>query len=298
MSGAVSLHLPPGGTVPLPAAAVTFTLPGPAALLALVVDDRGRCRDGGDVVFPGAPDAPGVAARRGAITVAPGLLRPGAAAVVLLAEPPARGPAELAVVTVSGTDGRVLARLDPPAPRVREQTILATVLRHEGVWLLAAAERLPSGAPAPEPVVPVIPMAVDEHGVLRYPPPGYETGVVLATNDERARHGLGALTVDARLSVAAQRHSDDMVRRGFFAHADPDGREVQDRVVDQGYPWRVVAENIAFGQVSPRAVVQAWMDSPGHRANILLAGTTHIGVGRAVGGRGLLHWTQVFATPA
>jgi len=121
--------------------------------------------------------------------------------------------------------------------------------------------------------------------------------VVDRTNAERARHGLRALTVDQRLAAAAQAHSADMVRRAFFAHESPDGRQVWDRAVAAGYAYRKVAENIAAGQRSAEEVVRGWMESPGHRANILDGDLTQIGVGRADGGSYGVYWTQVFGTP-
>ena len=121
--------------------------------------------------------------------------------------------------------------------------------------------------------------------------------VVDRTNAERARHGLRALTVDQRLAAAAQAHSADMVRRGFFAHESPDGRQVWDRAVAAGYAYRKVAENIAAGQRTAEEVVRGWMGSPGHRANILDGDLTQIGVGRADGGSYGVYWTQVFGTP-
>jgi uncharacterized protein YkwD len=121
--------------------------------------------------------------------------------------------------------------------------------------------------------------------------------VVTHTNAERARHGLRPLTVDARLARAAQAHSVDMVRRAFFAHENPDGKQVWDRAVAAGYPYRKVAENIAAGQRTAREVVLGWMNSPGHRANILDGQLTQIGVGCAEGGTYGVYWTQVFGTP-
>ena len=121
--------------------------------------------------------------------------------------------------------------------------------------------------------------------------------VVERTNAERARHGLPPLTIDARLATAAQVHSTDMVRRGFFAHESPDGRQVWDRAVAAGYAYRKVAENIAAGQRTADEVVRGWMDSAGHRANILDRDLTQIGVGRAEGGSYGVYWTQVFGTP-
>jgi uncharacterized protein YkwD len=121
--------------------------------------------------------------------------------------------------------------------------------------------------------------------------------VVDRTNAERGRHGLRPLAVDQRLAAAAQAHSADMVRRGFFAHESPDGRQVWDRAVAAGYAYRKVAENIAAGQRTAEEVVRGWMESPGHRANILDRDLTQIGVGRADGGSYGVYWTQVFGTP-
>ncbi|MET9356656.1 CAP domain-containing protein [Streptomyces sp. NPDC006617] len=118
--------------------------------------------------------------------------------------------------------------------------------------------------------------------------------VVGLTNRERAGAGLPALAVDARLTAAAQAHSADMVARDFYSHTDPDGGEPWDRAAAAGARRRTVGENIACGQRSPAEVVEGWMNSPGHRANILKAGFTHIGVGLAGGGRAGTYWTQLF----
>ncbi|MEV7793284.1 CAP domain-containing protein [Streptomyces sp. NPDC087512] len=121
------------------------------------------------------------------------------------------------------------------------------------------------------------------------------TGKVVAlTNRERARAGLPALAADPRLAAAAQAHSSDMVARDFYAHTDPDGGGPWDRAVAAGATVGTVGENIACGQRSPAEVVEGWMHSPGHRANILTAGFTRIGVGLAGGGRAGMYWTQLF----
>jgi uncharacterized protein YkwD len=117
--------------------------------------------------------------------------------------------------------------------------------------------------------------------------------VVDLTNRERAGAGLPALAVDARLTVAAQAHSADMVARDFYSHTDPDGGKPWDRAAAAGATRRTVGENIACGQRSPADVVEGWMNSPGHRANILKADFTHIGVGLAGGGRAGTYWTQL-----
>ncbi|MFI8951625.1 CAP domain-containing protein [Streptomyces sp. NPDC053750] len=118
--------------------------------------------------------------------------------------------------------------------------------------------------------------------------------VVDLTNRERSGAGLPALAVDARLTGAAQAHSADMVARDFYSHTDPDGGKPWDRAAAAGATQRTVGENIACGQRSAADVVEGWMNSPGHRANILKADFTHIGVGLAGGGRAGTYWTQLF----
>ncbi|KUF18360.1 CAP domain-containing protein [Streptomyces silvensis] len=119
-------------------------------------------------------------------------------------------------------------------------------------------------------------------------------GVLTLTNGHRTAAGLRPLAPDARLAAAAQAHSADMVARGFYSHTAPDGSEPWHRAAAAGSTQRTVGENIACGQRSAAEVVQGWMDSPGHRANILKPAFTHLGVGFAGGGRAGTYWTQLF----
>ncbi|MFJ6556334.1 CAP domain-containing protein [Streptomyces luteogriseus] len=123
---------------------------------------------------------------------------------------------------------------------------------------------------------------------------GTAAAVVDLTNRERTRHGLPPLSADPLLTTAAQAHSADMVARAFYAHTAPDGSQPWDRAAAAGSTRRSVGENIACGQRSPADVVEGWMNSPGHRANILKSGFTHIGIGFAGGGRAGMYWTQLF----
>lgn len=120
--------------------------------------------------------------------------------------------------------------------------------------------------------------------------------IVTLTNAERTAAGLRPLADDGSLARAAQDHSADMVTRVFYAHTSPEGREPWDRAVAAGAAHRAIGENIACGQRSSAEVVQGWMNSPGHRANILKPDFTHIGTGVAGGGRAGTYWTQVFGT--
>ncbi|MFJ9810364.1 sigma-70 family RNA polymerase sigma factor [Streptomyces sp. NPDC101158] len=116
--------------------------------------------------------------------------------------------------------------------------------------------------------------------------------VVDLVNAERARAGCGPLTENSLLTRAAQGHSDDMAARDFFDHTNPDGDGPGERVTAAGYRWSTYGENIAKGQRTPAEVMDSWMNSPGHRANILNCAFREIGIGiHTAGGP---YWTQVF----
>ncbi|MEU6776840.1 sigma-70 family RNA polymerase sigma factor [Streptomyces sp. NPDC046759] len=117
--------------------------------------------------------------------------------------------------------------------------------------------------------------------------------VVTLVNKERAAAGCGPLTEDPQLQKAAQGHSDDMAARHFFDHVNPDGADPGQRITAAGYRWSTYGENIAQGQQSAAAVMQSWMNSPGHRANILNCSFKDIGVGVHKGAGGPW-WTQDF----
>ena len=128
--------------------------------------------------------------------------------------------------------------------------------------------------------------------------------VLELTNAERANAGLKPLTLNSQLSQAAEGHSDSMANDDFFSHTGANGSSVGARVQDTGYQYSTVGENIAAGQSTAEQVVQGWMNSPGHRANILNADYTEIGLGyeylaNDTGSVNYNHyWTQVFGTPS
>ncbi|TYC18926.1 CAP domain-containing protein [Actinomadura syzygii] len=123
-------------------------------------------------------------------------------------------------------------------------------------------------------------------------PSGPETAVVALTNAERAKAGCRPLRVDERLAAAARKHSADMAADDYFDHTSRNGDSPWQRMEDAGYP-SPGAENIAKGYPTAQAVMEGWMNSPGHRANILNCDLRAIGVGRASGSGGLV-WTQDF----
>ncbi|WP_030845276.1 CAP domain-containing protein [Streptomyces sp. NRRL F-4474] len=123
-----------------------------------------------------------------------------------------------------------------------------------------------------------------------------ESAVLALVNKERAAAGCGALTSNAKLSAAARAYSDTMARAGVMSHTGPDGSTMTSRVEAAGYKWSTLGENIARGQADADAVMKAWMNSSGHRANILNCAFKEIGIGVHKGDGGPW-WTQNFGAP-
>lgn len=110
---------------------------------------------------------------------------------------------------------------------------------------------------------------------------------------------VASLKVSEPLGRAAQRHAEDMARRGYFDHRAPDGSTPGDRVRRAGYSPRLTGENIAFGPESAEEVVRGWLESTGHCENIMDARFAQIGIGLAEGSRrGHIYWVQNFGSAA
>ncbi|GAU66515.1 putative RNA polymerase ECF-type sigma factor [Streptomyces sp. NBRC 110611] len=119
--------------------------------------------------------------------------------------------------------------------------------------------------------------------------------VVELVNAQRAEHGCGPLTIDLRLQRAAQAHSDDMAARDYYDHNTPEGVDPGTRITNAGFRWSSWAENIFKSPKDPATALEGWMDSPGHRANILNCSYKSTGVGVNLSSNGPW-WTQEFAT--
>ena len=119
----------------------------------------------------------------------------------------------------------------------------------------------------------------------------YEQQVIDLINQIRAQNGLGQLTANWELSRVARYKSQDMHDNKYFSHTSPVYGSPFDMIKSFGISYRTAGENIAQGYATPQAVVNAWMNSSGHRANILNASYTQIGVGYVSDGN---YWTQMF----
>ncbi|WP_342115301.1 CAP domain-containing protein [Pseudoduganella sp. OTU4001] len=135
-----------------------------------------------------------------------------------------------------------------------------------------------------------------------------EQEVLAATNEARAEaRDCGGVWMaaappvswNAQLAAAALVHSKDMAQKGYFAHADQQGKDVSHRADEQGYAWRSIAENIARGQNSAREAVASWIDSPGHCRALMSPRFSEMGAAYSVrtSKRPSAYWTQVFALP-
>ena len=128
--------------------------------------------------------------------------------------------------------------------------------------------------------------------------------VLELVNQARSEEGLAPLTLNEQLNIAADSHSQSMAVNDFFSHQDPtDNSSGGDRIEETGYEWSFWGENVAAGYSTPEQVVDGWLNSPGHRANILNENFTEIGIGYEfleddTGNINYNHyWTQVFAQP-
>lgn len=119
----------------------------------------------------------------------------------------------------------------------------------------------------------------------------FEQEVIRLVNEQRANYGLQPLTENWELSRVARYKSQDMVDNRYFSHTSPTYGSPFQMIRAFGLSFRTAGENIAYGQRTPQAVVNAWMNSSGHRANILNSSYTQIGVGYVADGN---YWTQMF----
>ncbi|MBE7020043.1 MAG: LysM peptidoglycan-binding domain-containing protein [Ruminococcaceae bacterium] len=122
----------------------------------------------------------------------------------------------------------------------------------------------------------------------------YEKKVIELVNTERAKYNLKPLSYDWQLSRVARIKSQDMKDKGYFSHTSPTYGSPFNMMKSFGITYSYAAENIARGQKTPEAVVKSWMNSSGHRANILSEKYTKIGVGYVENGN---YWTQMFIRP-
>ncbi|OAH61332.1 CAP domain-containing protein [Domibacillus aminovorans] len=168
-----------------------------------------------------------------------------------------------------------------------EQTTKAPVTQEKAPAAQPKAPVTQEKAPAAQPKAPVAQPQQTEQKAGSVS--AFEQQVFELVNQERAKQGVKALQLDTKLSDVARTKSQDMKNKGYFSHQSPTYGSPFDMMKQFGITYKSAGENIAKGQQTPEEVMDAWMNSDGHRKNILSADYTHIGVGYVDG-----HWTQMF----
>ncbi len=139
----------------------------------------------------------------------------------------------------------------------------------------------PAPTPAPAPATATLNVATD---------------ILVAVNASRAQYGVPPLGLNPMINAAALDHSTDMAQRQVMTHAGWNGSTAGQRLTENGYGWSACGENVAAGQPTAGAVMQAWMASSGHRANILSPMFNEMGAAAVRGTNGVVYWTLDFAT--
>lgn len=161
----------------------------------------------------------------------------------------------------------------------------------------------PTTAPKPNPTTSPAPTTAPKPTATPKPAPtstptdssgsnqGYADEVLRLVNIERSKAGLSSLSTNATLKAAADKRAQETVTS--FSHTRPNGSKFSTVLQEYGISYRTAGENIAYGQRSPQEVVNGWMNSPGHRANILNGSFNKIGIG-VYQSRGVIYWSQLF----
>lgn len=174
-----------------------------------------------------------------------------------------------------------------PAPKVRKPVAPAPKVKKPAA---PAPEVKKPAVPAPEAQKPAEKPAVSPSG-------NYESQVAELVNKERAAQGLAPLKFNSDLSKVAKLKAQDLRDKNYFSHTSPTYGSPFDMMKSYGIRYTAAGENIAKGYMTPAAVMKGWMNSPGHRANIMNNNFTEIGVGYVTDSSGAGYWVQMFIRP-
>ncbi|MEV4755251.1 CAP domain-containing protein [Micromonospora sp. NPDC049559] len=233
----------------------------------------------------------------GAAAVATLAVAVGAGALLL---PDRDRPAPAANAAADGTAGSDGTQIDAATPAAPEpptasapDTPAPSFSTTRTAPTTAAPARKPAATPRRTPSRP--PATATGAAAAPTAQGGPEAQVVAIVNRERAANGCGAVQVNDKLAAAARLHSQDQAEHDTMSHTGSDGSSPWDRAGAAGYD-QAIGENVAAGYRTPDAVMTGWMNSAGHRANILNCQAKAIGVGVAAASDGTLYWTQMFGS--
>lgn len=218
-----------------------------------------------------------------------------------IADPIVPGPAE---AVLSAHRSEAIQLTDPPPPPPTTTTTTTTAPRQTAPATTqppAPQQPVPAPQPAPQPTTapPDPPPATDPPPTAppatNPPAPSNSNDAVAITNQRRAEAGLAPVSSNNLLMQAAASHSADQASRSTMTHTGSNGSDAGQRISALGYSWGTWGENVAAGYGSASSVMDGWMNSSGHRANILNPAFTEIGVASAASADGTLYWTMVLA---
>ncbi|WP_018566185.1 CAP domain-containing protein [Streptomyces sp. PsTaAH-124] len=234
--------------------------------------------------------APGAASGR------PASVTPSPTAGAGTALPGASAPSSPAASSSPGTPAvphpRDASARRSAAPAVPASSAPGSAAQHHGGASAAPVSSHTARPTTPAPTT-ASPTASDSPAPSASAPSDSAAQILALVNNERAKAGCSALTANPALAAAAQAHSEDMAAHRNMSHTGSDGSAPGDRITAAGYTWSTYGENVAYGYTDAAQVMAAWMDSPGHKANILDCAFKEIGVGLAQPGG---YWTQDFGT--
>ncbi|MEY2228901.1 CAP domain-containing protein [Streptomyces sp. BF23-19] len=189
-----------------------------------------------------------------------------------------------------------LAPVDAPLPSETPSSSPSEASPSTAAPTQPVVETTPPAQPEPAkpPVETKKPTTAPQPSKPAAPPASGSVAQVLAlVNQERAAAGCSAVSLNAKLTKAAQDHSADMASHSNMSHTGSDGSDPGARITRAGYTWSTYGENVAYGYSTPEKVMEGWMNSQGHRENILNCSFKEIGIGLAQPGN---YWTQDFGT--
>lgn len=182
-----------------------------------------------------------------------------------------------------------------------QETVTYTVRSGDSMWKIAVkyqvgvSEIISSNKQISNPnmIYPGQKLTIPTHQSIK----ALESEVVRLVNVERSKRGLQLLKENWELSRVARYKSQDMANKNYFSHTSPTYGSPFRMMESFGLKYSAAGENIAYGQRTAQQVMTAWMNSPGHRSNILSPTYTQIGVGYATNKNGVVYWTQMFIKP-
>ncbi|GMF37065.1 unnamed protein product [Phytophthora fragariaefolia] len=173
---------------------------------------------------------------------------------------------------------------------------LVVAVVSNAAWAIESSPPMAIGEAAAQEISSNTSVNTTSRNLQTYSQSGFQSLLLAAVNKEREARGLSCLCMSSKLQSSAQKHSNDMAAKNYMSHTGSDGSSMSQRITASGFQWTAIAENVAAGQKDVDAVMKSWMNSAGHRKNILSKSYTMFGCGYAYSPKSSYkhYWTQDF----